>query len=84
MFETQMKHAIKHLQLLKPSIILGEIQSKCSRNFRIIKITFPNLQLQGFYVDLIFHPRFKCFMYPYSFFAELVENFDEPSKAEGV
>ena len=38
-----MKHSFEFLiWLLKPFIILGEIQSKSSQNFMIIKIRYPN------------------------------------------
>ena len=38
-----MKHSFEFLiWLLKPFIILGEIQSRSSQNFMLIKIRFPN------------------------------------------
>ena len=38
-----MKHSFEFLiWLLKPFIILGEIQSKSSQNFMLIKIRYPN------------------------------------------
>ena len=38
-----MKHSFEFLiQLLKPFIILGEIQSRSLRNFMLIKTRFPN------------------------------------------
>ena len=38
-----MKHSLEFLMwLLKPFIILGEIQSKSSQNFMLVKIRYPN------------------------------------------
>ena len=37
-----MKHYEFLIWLLKPFIILGEIQSKSSQNFMLIKIGYPN------------------------------------------
>ena len=54
-FGNRRKHSFVCLmQLLKLLIILGEIRSKNSQNFMIIKITFPNL-LHG--------SDFLCFLF---------------------
>ena len=50
-----MKHHFKCLLLLlKALIILGEIQSKSSPNFMIIRITCPNLLYSGDFLYFLF------------------------------
>ena len=55
-----LKHSIERLifLLLKPLVILGEIESKSFPNFMVIRITFANL-LHG--------NDFHCFLYVYQF-----------------
>ena len=63
-----MKHSFEFLiWLLKPFIILGEIQSKSLQNFMLIKIWFPNLchgsDFLCFLYELLMNLR-NCFEYP--------------------
>jgi len=50
-----MKHSFEFfIWLLKPFIILGEIQSKSLQNFMLIKIRYPNCRHGSDFLCLVF------------------------------